>query len=91
MRQIEWNGLAIPADGEAPDTCAPRQMIEAMTDVEFARFDAVLAALPPRKRKAVEVSQAIDRLHPDTVAIFQAAGISDDRRDDIYRVAQFVD
>jgi len=90
MRQIEWNGLAIPCDGDAPETCTIRQLYGAVTDAEYAAIDGVLSSLHPRQRRAIETATEVHRTHPEVAFLIAAAGISEARRDDIWRIAQYV-
>lgn len=90
VTQVEWNGLAIPRIGDPPDTCTIRQLYGAVTDSEYAAIDAVLSSLPPRQRRAIESAAEVHRLHPEVAMLISAAGISPERRDDIWRIAQYV-
>lgn len=91
MDQIEWKGLAIPRDGEVPEVCTIRQLYGAVTDDEYAAIDAVLATLHPRQRRAIETATEVHRTHPEVAMLIAGAGISPSRRDDIWRIAQYVE
>lgn len=91
VRTIEWNGLAIRCDYAPPDTCTIRQLYGAVSDSEYAAIDAVLSSLPPRQRRAIESASEVHRTHPEVAMLIAAAGISIERRDDIWRIAQYVE